>query len=83
MITQKVIVDCKGRVLIPKEVRDRVGLQPKGKVWLIVENGKIIITPQISPEKFIEEMDGCIKKGTPAMDPLKLKKIWTRGPVRP
>jgi hypothetical protein len=32
--------------------------------------------PPISAEAFIKEMEGCIKEGTLAMDPLKLKKMW-------
>ena len=76
MSTEEVAVDCKGRVLIPKEVRDRVGLQLGGKARLKVENDTVVIMPPISPEEFIEEMEGCIKGGTPTIDPLELKKMW-------
>jgi AbrB family looped-hinge helix DNA binding protein len=76
MGTEEVAVDCKGRVLIPKEVRDRVGLQLGGKARLKVENETVVIMPPISPEEFIKEMEGCIKEGTPTIDPLKLKEIW-------
>ena len=76
MGTEEVVVDCKGRVLIPKEVRDRVGLQLGGKARLKVEKDTIVIMPPISPEEFIEEMEGCIKEGTPTIDPLELKKMW-------
>ena len=76
MSIEEVSVDDKGRVLIPKKARDRVGLKAGGKARLKIENEKIIIMPSISPEKFIEEMEGCIREGTPAINPLKLKKIW-------
>jgi len=76
MSTEEVTVDNKGRVLIPKEVRDKVGLQAGGKARLKIEKESIIIMPPISPEEFIEEMEGCIREGTPAIDPLKLKKMW-------
>lgn len=76
METEDVIVDSKGRVLIPKEVRDRFGLKAGGKARLSIENEKIVIMPPTSPEDFIKEMEGCIKKGTPQIDPLKLKKMW-------
>jgi AbrB family looped-hinge helix DNA binding protein len=76
MSIEEVSVDDKGRVLIPKEARDRVGLKAGGKARLKIENERIIIMPPISPEEFIEEMEGCIREGTPAIDPLKLKKIW-------
>jgi len=76
MGTEEVAVDCKGRVLIPKEVRERVGLQLGGKARLKVENETIVIMPPISPEEFIKEMEGCIKEGTPTINPLELKKMW-------
>jgi AbrB family looped-hinge helix DNA binding protein len=76
MSTEEVTVDDKGRVLIPKEVRDKVGLRVGGKARLKIENENIIIMPPISPEEFIKEMEGCIREGTPTIDPLKLKKMW-------
>ena len=76
MSTEEVIIDSKGRVLIPKKARDKIGLQAGGKARLEIEQDRIIIMPLISPEEFIKEMEGCIKEGMPTIDPLKLKKIW-------
>lgn len=76
MSIKEVIVDDKGRILIPKEARDKVGLQAGGKARLKIEKEKIIIMPPISPEAFINEMEGCIKEGTPTLNPLEIKKIW-------
>jgi AbrB family looped-hinge helix DNA binding protein len=76
MSTEEVTVDKKGRVLIPKEIRDEVGLQAGGKARLKIEKENIIVMPPISPEEFIKGMEGCIREGTPAIDPLKLKKMW-------
>ena len=76
MSTEEVTVDDKGRVLIPKEFRDKVGLRVGGKARLKIEKENIIIIPPISPEEFIKELEGCIKEGTPTIDPLKLKKMW-------
>ena len=76
MTTEEVTVDNKGRILIPKEARDKIGLQTGGKARLKVEQERIIIMPPIKPEEFIKEMEGCIKEGTPTIDPLELKKIW-------
>jgi AbrB family looped-hinge helix DNA binding protein len=83
MSIEEVIVDNKGRILIPKEVRDKVGLQAGGKARLKIEKEKIIIMPPISPEDFINEMEGCIKEGTPSINPLELKKIWDPKAQRP
>lgn len=73
---QDVVIDDKGRILIPKAAREKVGLQTGGKARLKIENEKIIITPPVSPEEFIKELEGCIKEGTAAINPLDLKKIW-------
>jgi len=29
----------------------------------------------VSPQEFIKEMEGCIKEGTPTINPLDLKKM--------
>jgi AbrB family looped-hinge helix DNA binding protein len=76
MTAEEVTVDHKGRVQIPKAIRDRVGLHVGGKARLKIEKENIVIMPPISPEEFIKEMEGCIKEGTPNIDPLKLKKMW-------
>jgi AbrB family looped-hinge helix DNA binding protein len=76
MSTEEVTVDDKGRVLIPKGIRDKIGLRVGGKARLRIEKENIIIMPPISPEEFIKEMEGCIREGTPTIDPLKLKKMW-------
>ena len=64
MSTEEVTVDRKGRVQIPKAVRDKVGLQVGGKARLKIEKENIVIMPPISAEEFIKEMEGCIKEGT-------------------
>lgn len=76
MSIEEVTVDHKGRVQIPKAVRDKVGLQVGGKARLKIEKENIVIMPPISAKGFIKEMEGCIKEGTPSIDPLKLKKMW-------
>jgi len=76
MSTQEVNIDHKGRVQIPKAIREKVGLHSGGKARLKIEKENIIIMPPISAEEFIKEMEGCIKEGAPVIDPLKLKKIW-------
>jgi len=72
----EVTVDEKGRILIPKETREKVGLKTGGKVRLKVEKEKLVIMAPISPEEFIKEMEGCIKEGKPSINPLELKKMW-------
>lgn len=73
---EEVTVDDRGRVLIPKKIRERIGLQPGSGARLEVEGNRLIITPPLSPEKFIQQMESCITGGEPSLEPLKLKEIW-------
>ena len=76
MSFEEVAIDEKGRILIPKETRDKIGLRVGGKARLKLEKQKIIIMAPISPDEFIREMEGCIKEGTPKTNPLELKNMW-------
>lgn len=76
MTAEEVTIDDKGRVQIPKTIRDKVGLHVGGKARLKIEKENLVIMPPISPEAFIKEMEGCIKEGVPDLDPLNLKKMW-------
>ncbi len=76
MAEEEVLIDDKGRILIPKEAREKIGLQVGGKARLKIEKEKIVIMAPISPEDFIAELEGCIKEGTPTINPLDVKKMW-------
>ena len=75
---EKTMLDEKGRLLIPKSMRERLGLHEGVKLKLSIEDGKIVITKLLSPEEFIGDMEGFIKEDTtiPKIDPLRLKEIW-------
>jgi len=79
-MVEEVIVDKKGRIVIPRQLREGLGLHEGAKVRLTLEERKIIIMRPVAPEEFIREMEGCIKEGSPIpeIDPLELKKIWER-----
>ena len=72
------VVDEKGRIVIPQRLRERMGLREGAKIKLAVEKGKIRVVKPISSAKFIREMEGCVKEGSPIpkIDPLKLKRLW-------
>jgi AbrB family looped-hinge helix DNA binding protein len=73
-------IDEKGRVTIPQEAREALGLGPGADVRIGVEDDRIVIQPQVSREEFIEVMEGCITEETvrddaeevDPMDPLGL-----------
>jgi len=73
---EEVTIDDRGRILIPKEIRDALGLHPGSSARLEMGKDRLIITPPVSQEKFIKEMEGFITEGDAKVDPLKLKEIW-------
>ncbi len=72
----QVEIDNRGRITIPKEERERLGLTPGKKVLIREKDGALIIKRFISPEKFISELKGCITIEDHKIDPLKLKEMW-------
>lgn len=79
-MVEETVIDKKGRIVIPRRLREELGLHKGAKVRLTLEEKKILITRPITPEKFIHEMEGCIKEDSPVpkINPLELKKIWEK-----
>ena len=50
---EEVVVDDRGRILIPKKVRDELGLKPGYTARMEVKDDRLVITPPLSPEEFI------------------------------
>ena len=57
-------IDKKGRLTLPKELRESLGLEPGQEVRLSVEGGGVVVRPKVSREEFTEEMVGCINEET-------------------
>jgi len=53
-------MDSKGRIVLPKEVRERLGITPGTEVDINEEDGKAIIEPEDNPEWIIEHMECLI-----------------------
>jgi len=79
-MVEEASIDKKGRIVIPRHLREGLGLHEGAKVRLTLEEEKILITKPITPGKFIHEMEGCIKEDSPVpkINPLELKKIWEK-----
>ncbi len=69
-------IDERGRITIPKEERERLGLKPGEKLMIIEKDGELIIRKIITPDDFINNLKGCITKEEGQFDPLELKEIW-------
>ncbi len=66
--------DKRGRVVIPKEVRDMLGLKPNQRLLIEVKNGEIVLRPAFDAKKFIRELRGCVRGSK--VKPEELKQIW-------
>jgi len=79
-MVQEAIIDTKGRIVIPRQLREKLNLREGSKVRLTLEEGKIVIIRPITPKEFIHQMEGSVKEGSPIpkINPLELKKIWER-----
>ena len=50
-------VDSKGRIVLPKEVREDLGITPGTEVAIHEEDGKAVVEPEDNPEQIIERME--------------------------
>jgi len=75
------IVDDKGRIIIPEDVRKRLGIRKGSKVKVSLKGDKVVINSMLDAKQFIDKMEGFIKEGSKVekVDPLKLKEIWMAG----
>lgn len=66
-------VGPKGQIVIPKIIREALGIQPGDKIVIELREKELFMKPELDPEKFVE--DFCFigkKKLTQKID---LKKI--------
>ncbi len=64
-------VSEKGQIVIPRDVRNKVGIKPGSEVVFEVEGEKIVIRKKLSPEEFIKRF-GDVPK---LKKPITIKEI--------
>jgi AbrB family looped-hinge helix DNA binding protein len=55
-------VDSKGRIVLPQEVREQLGITPGTEVAIHEEEGKAVVEPEDDPEQIIERMEQLIEE---------------------
>lgn len=55
-------VDSKGRIVLPKQVRERLGITPGTEVEIHEEDGKAVVELEDDPEQIIERMDRLLEE---------------------
>ncbi|MBI2675842.1 MAG: AbrB/MazE/SpoVT family DNA-binding domain-containing protein [Candidatus Aenigmarchaeota archaeon] len=71
---EKIRLEKQGRILIPKGVREKLGVRAGEEMSIQVERRGIVLRAFKSPKDFSAELKGCVKESR--IDPLTLKKIW-------
>jgi AbrB family looped-hinge helix DNA binding protein len=56
------IVGPKGQIVIPKDVREYIGLKPGTRVIFEVREGELVIRPETDPEKIVDEFCSIVSK---------------------
>lgn len=57
-------VDSKGRIVLPQELRERLGLSPGTEVEVRESNGRAVVEPEDDPDRIIGRMEKLIEEAT-------------------
>lgn len=63
-----VTVDSKGRIVLPKEVRERLGIDPGTEVEVREEEGKAVVEPEDDPGEIVRRMKQLISEASADRD---------------
>lgn len=55
-------VDSKGRIVLPQEVRERLGITPGTEVEIHEEDGKAVVEPEDDPQQIIDRMEQLVEE---------------------
>jgi AbrB family looped-hinge helix DNA binding protein len=70
-------VSEKGQVVIPEDIRRKLGLKPGSDVIFDIQDGMVVIKPKKSAEQIVEEFCNIpLKSATKKPNIKKLKKIF-------
>jgi len=53
-------VDSKGRIVLPKSVREKLDITPGTEVTIHEDDGKAVVDPEPAPEEILDRMDDLI-----------------------
>ena len=56
-------IDAGGRVVIPKAIRERLGLAPGAGVEVVEADGRVEITPAVAPIEVVEVGGRLVARG--------------------
>ena len=72
-IMGSVTVEGRGRISIPKELREKLGIRGGEKLRVEERNGEIVLRPEKSGET-LKQLEGIVEESE--IDPMEVKRIW-------
>jgi AbrB family looped-hinge helix DNA binding protein len=61
-------VDSKGRIVVPQNIREQLGLTPGTKVDVHEEDGRIVVESQPGPEQIVHDLEALIEEAAASRD---------------
>jgi AbrB family looped-hinge helix DNA binding protein len=71
------VIDDRGRIVIPNEVRAELNLRPEQKLKVTSSGRDLVLSPSVGPDEFIAQLKGCVRGSK--VKPEDLKAIWGEG----
>lgn len=77
MAVGEAVIDERGRIVIPNEIRAELKLRPEQKLRISTKGKELILSPEVGVDEFISQLRGCVRSGGPKpIKPEDLKTIW-------
>ena len=74
-LTMLATIDAGGRVVVPKDVRERLGLRPGMQVQLTEVDGALEITPMVTPMSVVERSGVIVLESERTMPTLTADQV--------
>ncbi|QSB12980.1 AbrB/MazE/SpoVT family DNA-binding domain-containing protein [Natronosporangium hydrolyticum] len=68
-------IDAAGRVVIPKALRDALGLAPGQPLDIVFRDGRLEIVPEPTPMRLVDEGEGVVAVADVEMPPLTVDLV--------
>jgi len=82
----RVKTDERGRITIPGEIRESLGIGPDTELIMEKRGSALILSKELTPEEFIEEarrfQEEIKASKLEKVEPLKVKEIWKGKPEK-
>jgi len=77
-------VDERGRITIPGEMRESLGIGPDTQLVIEKKGPALVISKELTPDEFIREARGLQEEirasKSESVEPLKVKEVWKGSP---